>query len=187
MICNCKAAAAAFYRLLSASDVPATDWARLRPDLLAWPDRARPVVRQYEDRCVNAACLPAAHPPAADWAPGDRRLPSGSVAPDQMTSGKRAAAGGRPAERRRGGCRWRVRSGPAPCAVPEADGILRFSRTSLASISARGAEAGAGRSAQCDHQRPCRLRRRGQSRCGRQRTLGAAREGTTHGSFVSDD
>jgi len=44
-----------------------------------------------------------------------------------------------------------------------------------------------GRSAQCDLQRPCRPRRRGQSRCGRQRTFGAAREGTTHGSFVSDD
>jgi hypothetical protein len=58
-----------------------------------------------------------------------------------MTSSKRAAAGGRPAERCHGGCRWRVRSGPASCAVPEADGILRFSRTSLASISASGAEA----------------------------------------------
>ena len=186
MICNCKPAAAAFYRLLSASDVPATDWARSQVDLVACPHRARPVVRQYEDSCVNAA-RSAAHPPAVDWAPGGRRLPSGSSAPDRMTSGKRAAAGGGPAERRRGGCRWRVRSGPAACAVPEADGILRFSRTSLASISASGAEAGAGRSAQCDHQRPCRPRRRGQSRCGRQRRFGAAREGTTHGSFVSDD
>jgi hypothetical protein len=58
-----------------------------------------------------------------------------------MTSGKRAAAGGGPAERRRDGYHSRVRSGLAPRAVPEADGILRFSRTSLASISASSAEA----------------------------------------------
>jgi len=141
MICNCKPALAACYRLLVASDVPATDWAQSQADLVAWPDRARPVVRQYEDTCVNAARLPAAHPPAADWAPGDRRLPSGSAVPDRMTSGKRAAAGGGPAERRRGGYHSQVRPGPAPCAGPEADGILRFSRTSLASISASGAEA----------------------------------------------
>jgi hypothetical protein len=136
-----QVSAASFYRLLSASDVPATDWARSRANLVAWPDRARSVVRQYEDSCVNAARLPAAQQPAVDWALGGRRLPSSSAHPDRMTSGKRAAAGGRPAERCHSGCRSRVRSGPAPRAVPEADGILRFSRTSLASISASGAEA----------------------------------------------
>jgi len=41
-----------------------------------------------------------------------------------------------------------------------------------------------GRSAQCDHQRPCRLCRRGQSQCDRQCPCGVAGVGTTHGSFV---
>ena len=112
--------------------------------VVAPPDRVRSVVRQYEDSYVNAPSS-AGRTPAAGCHLESPRSPSGSVGPGRMTSGTRAAAGDGPAGRCCGGCRSRQRSGPAPSAVVEADGILRFSRTSLASIAASGAEAWAKR------------------------------------------
>lgn len=81
---------------------------------------------------------PAAGPSGAGLLRARRQLPSGTWVLGQRSSGTPGTADAGPAGRPRAGCHWQARSGsaPAPCAVLQANGILRFSRTSLASISA---------------------------------------------------
>lgn len=127
-------------------------------------------------------CPPsAAPPPTVDWPLEDLRFPSGSSAPGRTTTGKPAAASDGPAGRHRAGCRSRARRARSK------RNFAIFSNIARLHFRSRRGGMSEGRSAQCDHQRPCRLRRRGQSQFGRRCRCGVAGVGTTHGSFVGGE